>query len=83
MSLNPKYCPPQVTACVFKCLDPVVTIAACLAHKDPFLLPPDTPSRLVVWDPFLLPPDTPSRLVPFLLAPDTPSRLVVCRKSFN
>lgn len=28
-----------LVATILKCLDPVLTVAACLAHKDPFLLP--------------------------------------------
>ncbi|KAK3882695.1 hypothetical protein Pcinc_012942 [Petrolisthes cinctipes] len=37
--LPPRLAKMVITATVLKCLDPVLTIAACLAYKDPFTLP--------------------------------------------
>ncbi|XP_076053319.1 3'-5' RNA helicase YTHDC2-like isoform X3 [Oratosquilla oratoria] len=39
LPLPPRLAKMVLTATVLKCLDPVLTIAACLAYKDPFTLP--------------------------------------------
>lgn len=39
LPLPPRLGKMVLVATVLKCLDPVLTIAACLSHKDPFLLP--------------------------------------------
>ncbi|XP_071513449.1 3'-5' RNA helicase YTHDC2-like isoform X3 [Panulirus ornatus] len=39
LPLPPRLAKMVITATVLKCLDPVLTVAACLAYKDPFTLP--------------------------------------------
>ncbi|XP_042863704.1 3'-5' RNA helicase YTHDC2-like [Penaeus japonicus] len=39
LPLPPRLAKMVITATVLKCLDPVLTIAACLSYKDPFILP--------------------------------------------
>jgi len=39
MPLDPRLAKMVLYGAVFKCLDPVLTIAACLSYRDPFVLP--------------------------------------------
>ncbi|ROT84085.1 putative ATP-dependent RNA helicase YTHDC2 [Penaeus vannamei] len=39
LPLPPRLAKMVITATVLKCLDPVLTVAACLSYKDPFILP--------------------------------------------
>ena len=46
LPLPPRLGKMVLVATILKCLDPVLTVAACLAHKDPFVLPKKASDRL-------------------------------------
>ncbi|KAL1505238.1 hypothetical protein ABEB36_004845 [Hypothenemus hampei] len=40
LALEPRLGKMLIVSCIFKCLEPILTLCAAMAHKDPFQLPP-------------------------------------------